>query len=223
MITLYEDCYVILDEDLYRQLRYQLEMCWAGSENDQRAIATFKRRCVEREVDVSEEDLTALIRERYPDYDPTPRVEQITPKTMVSPPRNTTVDETSGFTEAVDTSQNPEPVETILEPQKRTWKQKPGKRQGIKETRQGFILAWMNFDAERIRGAYGARSLQEQMPVLNDVDERTVRRDLEEMYKAGKLKLFKKPKILPKGQKVYDHLYTSARNRNPNFKWWMEH
>ena len=65
---------MILDEDLEHRLRYRLSSMWAADENDQRVITKFKKEVADEPI--SEEELTELIRERYPSYSPTEEVQE---------------------------------------------------------------------------------------------------------------------------------------------------
>lgn len=90
-----------------------------------------------------------------------------------------------------------------------------------KEIAKNLIVHFLNADKDRRRKGYKITTLYEEVEWVKTIDERTLRRYLDELYKEGQVKMWRKPYILPSGKKVYHQWYTSATNPDPNFTLWV--
>jgi hypothetical protein len=84
-----------------------------------------------------------------------------------------------------------------------------------------LIIDFLHNDQNKRRG-FKISDIYEQVEWVHHFAERSMRTYLNELYKACRVKMWRKPVIQPKGQKVYHFLYTAATNPNPNFTLWVE-
>jgi hypothetical protein len=112
-------------------------------------------------------------------------------------------------------------VSELSKPEKKPRKQSYGKRQADQDLRHNLLLNFFNTDRARTRKAFKPSDIYTMVEWVSPIEERTMRRDLDKLYRAGKLKMWKKPAILSGGQKVYHHMYTSATNSDPKFTLWV--
>jgi len=208
---------MILDEDLYRRLRFLLERCWAGDENDQRAIAKFKRESADE--DISEEDLTEIIRERYPDYGHSPRVEPVAPKPWFSEPQTEGKNETFTPTPAQESWADQVLAEELPDPKPKR-KPKVFNRQSHEKKQWKLdLVAYFNRSKLNRRTGFTADSLRSQMTTL--ITTRTMYNYLEELFKEGEIKRWRQPREA--GEKIaYRHWYSSLDNPDPKYVRWIE-
>jgi hypothetical protein len=192
----------------------KIEQLWADFEVSARydgleyAKRTFKAHYHE---DIVRDLERRWLREHPPLYAPEPLSsnKQSAPKNETSPITSTGDEEMDQVVQDLTTAPKP----------KR--KQAYGKRQVDKDIAKDLILHFLNTDTNRRRKAFKIETIYQTVDWVNKIDERTMRRYLDELYKEGKVKLWKKPYILAGGQKVYHHWYTSATNPDPNFTLWV--
>jgi hypothetical protein len=113
-------------------------------------------------------------------------------------------------------------AEAFPAPEKKKPKQQlHGKRQVEKELGKGCILHFLNSDRNRRRRGFKISTLYKEVTWIHQIDERTARTYLNELYKEGKVKRWEEPVILETGQKVYHHWYTAVSNPNEKYHLWL--
>jgi hypothetical protein len=184
---------VILDENLERRLYNTLERCWAGDENDARAIARFKQDVSDEPV--SEEDLLKIIQWKYPTYDPTPKVKQVAPEPPSEYKQSEVNNETSPVTlttesdaDAIIAEYFPEPEPTmpkwqsdqveIAKEYKRTHRKQQVERQLLKASMLAAVDLSMSTE-------FTVKSLCELFPQRG---EKTIAELVVELWQEGMVK-----------------------------------
>jgi hypothetical protein len=161
------------------------------------------------------EDIILMFTKRYqqknmPGYAPEPlsNVQQSAPKNGTSPVTSTGDKDMDKV------------IQELTEEPKPKRKQAYGKRQVEKDIAKDLILHFLNAKHRRRKG-YKILTIYEEVEWVNAINERTMRRYMDELYKDGKIKMWKKPLILSTGQNVYHKWYPSATNPDPNFTLWL--
>jgi hypothetical protein len=93
----------------------------------------------------------------------------------------------------------------------------------VKAIQQELIFHWFNASVRRRQQGFTVAKIHKAMSAhdLTSKSERTIRRYLQDMYKAGRLKRWAQPVTLPDGQKITVHWYTSSENPDPKYHLWL--
>ena len=222
-----------MEEKHYKILLQSFEASWAAGDDayPDRIVNSFReglRKFEKYYCPIPEEVILDIIRTKFPNYgkedDLGPRVktttQQITPDIHCNNKVSETVNETWTPTPAPESWADQLIAEAFPEPKKQR-KVKHDPRLVKKNIAKELIIDFLHNDQNKRRG-FKISDIYEQVEWVHHFEERSMRTYLNELYKAGRVKMWRKPVIQPKGQKVYHFLYTAATNPNPNFTLWVE-
>jgi hypothetical protein len=222
-----------VDDKIKRMLQQSLTSSWAAGDDrfPERIIKSFRDGLPQFEKyygPVPEEVLEEIIKERFPDQAPEPMAVTSAPTPEEMGPRI-------------------KPVKTVPEPSEEVWtltpvqmswadeviaeafpEPKPKRkvtydpRNNAKDLAKTLMVIFFNVDKKRRRKGFRISQIFDQVEWVHQITERTMRTYLEELYKEGKIKMWRERVTLDTGQAVYFHWYTSTANPDPKYTLWIQ-
>ena len=220
-----------MDDKHYNLLHQSFLSVWAAGDDNtpvDRIVKSFKDKLPQFEkyyCKVDEATILEIIRTKFPDYatqdDPRPAPPRIAPKpllidkqtevTTIPPPAASTGDQ-----------EMDDLIAELSQPEPRKRKPKLVNHQTTAKTMiKEALWHWFNVNARQRARGFTSTQVHEKSPAVQGLSERTVRSYLEELHKANRLKCWRKARLLSSGQKVYDNIYTSEHNPDPNYVLWI--
>jgi hypothetical protein len=227
-----------MDQDEFLDyLRQKLQMCWASGDDayPDRIIQNFRESCRDpifmKYYGIADEaTLVAVIQERYPDYEgeptpvPTPQVEDLGPRVKVlnkeTEVKTPTWTPTTAQWSWVDDELEELDKECPEPKKKRTVKY--DSRNDKKDLAKVLIVNFLNADRNTRRKGFKISMIYRRVDWVHQLAERTMRTYLTELYKEGKVKMWREKVTLDTGQIVYHHWYTSVANSDAKYTMWIQ-